>query len=531
MLAESPAFTISLTIEGEISVDPLEFTFNPENGSTVDFPEGNLVITLDFPNATSVSPDAIEVGSVLEGGAESRGCRVLYGSEMISRVADPSTELGYSATAEGNKLILTFSHDIFAANNTLHISADEGAFGVDGECAPAFEYSLTVGEAKEYSYTITPESGTEATELATFTITFPTATSAKFIEGSYIVLVGPRMLSQYECTPVEGAEHPTFTLTFDPAPYLAGRYNLSIEAGSFILDGKFSSPTISGTYTLLRTSEVDTTITPSPTGSKVVANDYGTYVAFVFAEDETVSYDWSTWKQSVEVKFDGTLLTPGTDYAISVESDGVSYKILINFEGNSPYVGKTGTLTVTAPAGTFTISGEPSPAIDKTWKVIAPRTYEYTFSPAEGSTVASLAEITITFIEAEEAQLFMKSFVNLRATDYSSFFNLTDAYSKPADNGASVVLSFDPAPTENGNYTLMCDYSAFVIDGGIESPAIDAVFNLDVNSGIGALTAADGLFTVYSIDGRLILKDADCAALGTLEPGFYIINGKKTAIK
>ncbi len=530
VLAESEAFTVVMTIEGE---DPLAYSFSPEKGAEVAIPEENLVVTMTFPNASEVSTEAVAPDSVLEGGAESRGCRVTYGSEMIARVDDASAATGYSVTADGNKLLFTFSKDIFAANNTLSITADEGAFGVDGQSSPAFAYILTVGEAKEYSYTISPASGAESETLETFTISFPTATTAKFVEGSYVVLMGSRMLTQYNCVKVEDAEHPTFELTFDPAPYLAGFYRLTVEEGAFILDGSYSSPEIMAGYTLLRTSEVDTTITPSPNGSKVVAYDYGTYVNFIFADDETVYGSDSNWREKVEVKFDDVVLTAGTDYAISLRSaEGIYYMLMIDIEeGKSSYAGKTGTLSVTAPEGTFTISGQPSPAIDKTWQVIPLRSYDYSFTPAANEATPSLSEITITFHEAEEAEVFRNSFVNLRATDYSSYFNLTDWSTKMSEEGASVVMTFNPGPTEDGSYTLSCDYSAFVIDGGIESPNIDALFILDKNSGASVIKAENGGYTVYSVDGKMVLNKAEGSAINSLEPGLYIINGKKVNLR
>ncbi|MBD5232700.1 MAG: hypothetical protein HDS65_00820 [Bacteroidales bacterium] len=530
VLAESEAFAITYTVAG---ANPLEYTVDPASGSTVDFPAGNLTVTYTFANATSVSPEAFEVDSNVGGGADSRGIRVTYGTEPLPRLdALTGDARGYTLTADGNKLVYTFSHNIFAANGVLKISADEGTYGVDGQHGPALEYTLTVGQAKDYTYTITPESGAEGTEFATFTITFPGATTATFTEGSYVVLNGPRMLTQYSCTQVEGAEHPTFELTFDPAPYMWGTYSLSVEEGAFTLDGKFASPAIRGSYTLLRTTDVDTTILPSPLGSKVVATEYGTYVGFVFAEDESVTYDRATYESNIEVKFDGTTLKMGSDYIFKLSSDDAGqYKIEIYMEGSSPYVGKTGTLSVSFAEGTFTISGEPSPAINKTWQVIAPRTYDWTSNPADGSTTASLAEITITFLEAEEAEVYLNSFVNLRDTEYLYYGTLTESYSKTTEEGAAVTLVFNPAPTEDGEYVLSCDYSAFVIDDGIETPNMDLHFFLDKNAGLGKIELTNGLYTVYSIDGRLVLDKAEYAALKTLEPGFYIINGKKTAIK
>ncbi len=49
-------------------------------------------------------------------------------------------------------------------------------------------------------------------------------------------------------------------------------------------------------------------------------------------------------------------------------------------------------------------------------------------------------------------------------------------------------------------------------------------------TGIEAI-AADGLYTVFNLQGIRVLKDADAAAVKSLPAGLYIVNGRKTMIK
>ncbi len=42
---------------------------------------------------------------------------------------------------------------------------------------------------------------------------------------------------------------------------------------------------------------------------------------------------------------------------------------------------------------------------------------------------------------------------------------------------------------------------------------------------------ADETYTVYNAAGILLLNNADAAALRTLTPGLYIINGRKLMVK
>lgn len=59
----------------------------------------------------------------------------------------------------------------------------------------------------------------------------------------------------------------------------------------------------------------------------------------------------------------------------------------------------------------------------------------------------------------------------------------------------------------------------------------ESAFSNDVlfSSGIDGIDANDTLFTVYSVDGKVLRLNAK--DLGTLQPGVYIINGKKTLVK
>ncbi|MDE6339513.1 MAG: hypothetical protein K2K97_06975, partial [Muribaculaceae bacterium] len=47
-----------------------------------------------------------------------------------------------------------------------------------------------------------------------------------------------------------------YLITFDPAPTAFGEYMLSINGGTFTLDGAFASPDIEQTFTLVKGSDV-----------------------------------------------------------------------------------------------------------------------------------------------------------------------------------------------------------------------------------------------------------------------------------
>lgn len=97
------------------------------------------------------------------------------------------------------------------------------------------------------------------------------------------------------------------------------------------------------------------------------------------------------------------------------------------------------------------------------------------------------------------------------------------AHSAVVLNENDVKISFDDDLTA-GDHILTIPAGMFSINGA-SSPAITHNFSL-VDTGVDAVSA-DSMVNVYSIDGRVILKNADRRAIEGLDKGIYIINGKK----
>ena len=64
---------------------------------------------------------------------------------------------------------------------------------------------------------------------------------------------------------------------------------------------------------------------------------------------------------------------------------------------------------------------------------------------------------------------------------------------------------------------------------GIDAPAVQGIWNVVGDTDGITDIFGDGVdsFTVVTIDGRVIIKDADASQLKQLAAGLYIINGKK----
>ena len=136
------------------------------------------------------------------------------------------------------------------------------------------------------------------------------------------------------------------------------------------------------------------------------------------------------------------------------------------------------------------------------------------------------------FDNAETALFETLSFVNLRASDYSSYHSATSYEAVTVDGHPAYKFTFDPAPTKFGEYMLLVNYGAFLLDDAQSTPNIEATFTLSELQGISGIQADEnGLFTAVTLDGRVILRDASAAQVKSLDKGFYIINGKKTVIR
>ena len=98
---------------------------------------------------------------------------------------------------------------------------------------------------------------------------------------------------------------------------------------------------------------------------------------------------------------------------------------------------------------------------------------------------------------------------------------------------------FDEEYTEAGTYTLNIEAGFFEdSDDGFATThyPINQAYSFSwtvvgASSGIEAIFAEDGVVNVYKVNGIQILKDAEPAELRSLDPGLYIINGKKVYLR
>ncbi|MDE6333125.1 MAG: hypothetical protein K2L77_00610, partial [Muribaculaceae bacterium] len=524
----------------DVTVDPAytyKWTFDPAEGSENDLPEDNLWITLSLPEAKTLDMEPFTDGS---------GPWLSYNGTPIAKSDDLETTPGWAYTWSMSTygkpaLIIEISKEIFKMAGELTIRADEGAFTVnDSEASPALSYTAQFGTVKEYTYEFTPAVNTEISEWNEFTLTFPEATTVTLDEGNayFVLQQGFNWGIQIQTSDVTTSGNTvTFKANSEGSPK-DGTLTLRIGEGSFILDGTTPSPEIAGTWTYKRASGVDFSWNASPEG-KIVNMGYGLTFAIVFSDDEVVS-SGDAYKDIV-VKFNDEVL-PAYDYSdestmgYQKQTESGNPALMFMVAGGAAYDKKTtGTVSVSIPAGAVKVSGQPNPeAIEYTWQVVEEKEYTYVVTPANGSTVKSLSELTIEFPDAETAKVgeyFQLGWISVKQ-GYSVIAK-ADAVELVEDaEHPTFKITLSQTIDNSGEYSVEIWDGSFYLDNAQSSPSIKLNYTVDPDfSGISDIVADSESKTVVNMQGIIVLRDADAEAVKSLPAGIYIVNGKKVSIK
>lgn len=398
---------------------------------------------------------------------------------------------------------------------------------------------------------LSPASGSTLSEITCFEVSFPGAKNVEFVGSEYMISLVSGQASGiplFEVEKVADAEIPTFRLT-PPEGFsepLLGSMALNIDEGAFLIDGtpgetEGNSPRIQATYYYDR--PVSQEYIPEPNAGEVVCRSWGYTVGFVF--DPIVTPRLSSL-DGVEVKFDDTVLRIGSENECYSGEADCSYSVMDNilsfFVVNADFH-KEGTITVKISGDAYTLSRTPGFDVEHSWKVVLPKEYDFSLSPAGGANEAdaevvdSLNEILLVFENAEKAEVFMESGVSLKKSDYSLF--MTAEIVPVEDAGIPTYRLVFTAPDgkemTDGIYNLEIRYDTFTLDGVQTWPSyvnVERVYKLDVLSGVGSVEGVESAtVTVVATDGRVVLKDANRESLDAVPAGIYVVNGKKIIIK
>ena len=225
-----------------------------------------------------------------------------------------------------------------------------------------------------------------------------------------------------------------------------------------------------------------------------------------------------------------------------VFADATTYMSLyVTFEAP---ITEAGVYTLDVPAGAMREYGwgvanpMQCPAMTLTYTIgNAEPQYTINVTPAPSDNVAleSISEFTVTFEGVQK--------IDFSTEAWYAYVQLLDASGNPIqDFGAECEKISEVAykatlmdtPTELGTYRLTIPENAIIVldNAGVSGPNKEATFDYNVTYvSVEDILADATEFNVYSINGVCLLTNAKAEDLKQLEPGIYIINGRKVFIR
>ncbi len=397
------------------------------------------------------------------------------------------------------------------------------------------EYTVSAAVPSIFGrYVLTPASGKELASINEISLTFPDTPYALDIDEDIAITLSDGTDTYTGDIGGWGNERRlTFrnkdnrTVTIDKK----GTYTLTIPAGVFSAEGE-SNDAIIATYTITDDINFDYTCTPLNLSDQEIPDGYLVTVTFDFPDASEISTKAFDSEASFVVKYGDQEVqkvgnaTTGLGYQLMASVGEATLTVRIN----DRVFAEPGILTICADKGAFTVDGLASPAIDYALNYGVVRTFEYTVTPEKGTYAKEFSTFTVSFPTATEG------YYN-EAEAWAVLFKANNScteYTVKTVEGASCPtfeFTFDPAPTVLGEYSFTVDSGSFILDKYFHSPIITGKYYLTDESGVENVSAEASSYTVFSIDGRLVMQAAERSALDSLKPGLYIVNGRKLFIK
>lgn len=153
-------------------------------------------------------------------------------------------------------------------------------------------------------------------------------------------------------------------------------------------------------------------------------------------------------------------------------------------------------------------------------------------TPADGSTVTSLASIVLTVDpNYGVGRLNTDNVVTVKKDGTDSDISVSFDYVPDTWNQLELKLSSEI--TENGTYTVTIPEGTFYSsDDNLYNPELTYTFYVnDGTTGINGIEAENADVEVYGIDGTFVTKGKKNDVVKSLKQGIYIINGQKVVIR
>lgn len=252
----------SFLVDGMYYTPDLECSWTVKRTTPIDFTwqaqPGGTIINYGYGLEAQIMFGEEETVRVID----RTGLTVTFNGEKLGGMDydNYDTVAGYAIGSSGdypNAILLSVGGGMFNSKETsgkLTLTIPAGGVSVSGEVLnEAVEYTWNVIKEKDYVVEVVPANGETVKMIEKIVVKFTNADSAELFNLASISL--RKNDYSYNSTPqevtaVEGAECPTFELTFGENLTIGGDYTFTMRTGAFTLDGVQDSPATTAVITV-----------------------------------------------------------------------------------------------------------------------------------------------------------------------------------------------------------------------------------------------------------------------------------------
>ena len=533
---DAPGVEYTYNVDAPITGDP-EMIVTPAAGTTVKAITSD-VITISFKNVkeVTISDAALNEESCKISIIDPKGNYI----RTMPQAIEGETNMFRLVNFDGSDINLTAEGTYGIWINGFPVPA----FYMDGKQSPEF-YEKNFLTVAPYTYVAEPAEGIVAS-IETIALTFDPA-----IEGMNKDAAGNVVLykdgEEVESLPVAdlmivgwgamGSQ--SLAMEFSKAYTAAGEYKIVIPAGAVQLAGGIINNEIALNYTIVSEGGEWTAVADPAPG--VVAELTDILVTFEGASQLSVSPEAGP----NDFPYYGTVAEDGTvtkvPYSIFTWLEGGN-KLSLGIQNAEEKLSEPGKYAIIIPAAYCLVDGiamTEDIRFDYTIEGAQPE-YTIVLNPADGATVngEQLYEITVTFDGAKAIELNGDQATSLYQLDENGnpIANIYQNMSVEGNVAKFTVMELHKPYLEAAGtfqFTIPVGMVTITDNNDVVGKNKENIVATYYSNGVGVDTigvdAKD--LNIYTVNGMLIKRNGTYEDVKALEPGIYIINGKKFYVK
>lgn len=533
---DAPGVEYTYNVDAPITGDP-EMIVTPAAGTTVKAITSD-VITISFKNVkeVTISDAALQEASCKISIIDPKGNYI----RTMPQAIEGETNMFRLVNFDGSDINLTAEGTYGIWINGFPVPA----FYMDGKQSPEF-YEKNFLTVAPYTYVAEPAEGIVAS-IETVALSFDPA-----IEGMNKDAAGNVVLykdgEEVESLPVAdlmivgwgamGSQ--SLAMEFSKAYTAAGEYKIVIPAGAVQLAGGIINNEIALNYTIVSEGGEWTAVADPAPG--VVAELTDILVTFEGASQLSVSPEAGP----NDFPYYGTVAEDGTvtkvPYSIFTWLEGGN-KLSLGIQNAEEKLSEPGKYAIIIPAAYCLVDGiamTEDIRFDYTIEGAQPE-YTIVLNPADGATVngEQLYEITVTFDGAKAIELNGDQATSLYQLDENGnpIANIYQNMSVEGNVAKFTVMELHKPYLEAAGtfqFTIPVGMVTITDNNDVVGKNKENIVATYYSNGVGVDTigvdAKD--LNIYTVNGMLIKRNGTYEDVKALEPGIYIINGKKFYVK